>query len=846
MQNPAANPGVYGTNPARVTGDRFLDIIEGDVFLEFKNYLEIRKELAIPDIEKISDCTKQTVGVFLQPNLGANQSRTNILVGNVQSGKTTLIEGIISLASDCGIPLVAVLTGTKKNLTRQTIDELVDYANFMPSGRLKIVSDLSGLTPEEAQRNLNNHASAETRIRNFAATLVIPIIKNANSVNNLCDFLARLDTSRIDSFLIIDDEADEFSLDTTVRNANVSASACYRACTRLRQLMQLGTTYLQVTATPQGPLLIDPTDPLSPDYVTISEPGEMYCGGPEYFLSADSDLLVRVIPPQERPQDWVDTPATSQRIPPSLIQAFHYFLAAGGILLADGLLSTVTMMIHPASERRFHDRYQEYINRLIARYTTALHEDFEVASADIEAELTPLLNELLAHYNSTSSREEIIANSIRMIFRSSVKILNGDNDFRNTNWSTYWNTETAHFILGAQCIARGFVVKNLVTSYLPRSNQPANPSSQLGQVDTIQQQARFFGYKKKFLKLCRVFVAEDIRRQFIVYTLHESVLRNTLKLQYRRFKPYQGLQLPIAPRFAATRRNILLNNPMTTPLTSWFKEGYPYAVSIEDHKDRVCSIADFLKVAFPDAVLPSPGAIRLSPSQPSLDLPSSSSVTLAHLQDFLSAYKFSLLDSGLGSISRFISYLMEVNPQRFNPGSQVPTYVFTKSRRRYPDGADSAYRAFGRFFVDDRDPTLTNGGPVYETHSDIVRTRFNRLAPVLQSNLSRLRINPHGGANDQDDLYNHPAMISLQILFFQIPTLSGLVPHFLSLPEIANTPLADSMRTWFNQHGQYHLRTSTEMVQQELPYTTGIGGQASSVFPVICIKFPPLFDVIAV
>jgi hypothetical protein len=129
---------------------------------------------------------------------------------------------------------------------------------------------------------------------------------------------------------------------------------------------------------------------------------------------------------------------------------------------------------------------------------------------------------------------------------------------------------------------------------------------------------------------------------------------------------------------------------------------------------------------------------------------------------------------------------MEVVPKRFNLNSQVPTYVFTKARRRYPEGPDSAYRAFGRLFVDERDSTYTNPTPIYETHSDMVRTRFNSLSQVLRSNLQNLRINPHGGTNDQDDLYNHPSMISLQILFFQIPTISGLVPHFLSLPEIAN------------------------------------------------------------
>lgn len=848
MINPAFPIGSYGVSGSQPIDETFLQIIPGKTYEGFLHYLANVKRLIPDDIGKIDECIKRTVGVFLPLDHGTNQSRTNILVGNVQSGKTTLIEGIISLASDSQIPLVAVLTGTKKNLTRQTIDELVEFSNFNQSGKLAVVTDQNGLALEDAQRTIDLHYASDSRVRSYAKTLVLPIIKNKNSINNLCEFLGQLNSSRLNGFLIIDDEADEFSLDTNVRNNNLPASACYQACTRLRRLLPAATTYLQVTATPQGPLLIDSSDPLSPDYVTISDPGVDYCGGSEYFLDTSRDLLVKDILPQERPQTWVDSPATRERIPASLIQAFHYFLAAGGILLADRRLSSVTMMIHPASQVRFHTQYQQYISRLIENYSSELGDDFDLARSEIANELAPFIDELLSNYDSCSSRDEIISEVIKMIFQPSIKVLNGDNDFRNTNWSTYWNSAPAHFILGAQCIARGFVVKNLVTSYLPRSNQPANPNSPLGQIDTIQQQARFFGYKKPYLKLCRVFVAPSIKRQFTIYTLHESILRNTLIARYRQVKPYQGLQLPIATQFAATRRNILRNNPMIAQLSSWFMEGYPYALSLEKHQARIQSLSQLLSCIFPEGSLPPPGSRRVSPSQPTPSVPASDHLSLSSFLDFLGNYPFSDLDNGLASVATFIRYLMDVNPTRFTPESTIASYVFTKERGDYPAGADSASEAFGSLFGNESGNILRRNGLLIPTDARLLRTRFRDRSKVLEwDSLSQFKINPHGGpGQDRDKHYAHPAKLSIQIHLIDIVNLSTVLPRFISLEEISSTSIHTDVSSWLTHNGSLVAQTVGQLNALDLPYYLPRDGRQSVVYPVLCIKFPPLFDVVQV
>ena len=79
-------------------------------------------------------------------------------------------------------------------------------------------------------------------------------------------------------------------------------------------------TFLQYTATPQAPLLINIIDSLSPDFVEVLEPGEDYTGGRSLFNETRG--LVSVIPYEDVPTD--DNPLVDP--PDSLLAALRIFL----------------------------------------------------------------------------------------------------------------------------------------------------------------------------------------------------------------------------------------------------------------------------------------------------------------------------------------------------------------------------------------------------------------------------------------------------------------------------------------------------------------------------------------
>ena len=82
------------------------------------------------------------------------------------------------------------------------------------------------------------------------------------------------------SCLVIDDEADQAGLNTQVGRGRESTT--YQRLVALRQCLP-HHTYLQYTATPQAPLLINLIDTLSPRFAELLTPGNDYVGGEGFF-----------------------------------------------------------------------------------------------------------------------------------------------------------------------------------------------------------------------------------------------------------------------------------------------------------------------------------------------------------------------------------------------------------------------------------------------------------------------------------------------------------------------------------------------------------------------------------
>jgi hypothetical protein len=230
-----------------------------------------------------------TVGILSQCTMSNASAavKTGLVVGYVQSGKTMSFTTVAALAADNGCPLIIVITGTTKPLFDQSSERLdrdlrLDHRSDRKWQHFR--------EPDRKERERLNQIFEDWRDRETPAHerqfVLITVKKNWSVLRKLITLLNQVDSSGIPA-LIIDDEADQASLNTKIKQQEESPT--YARLLQLRKLFP-NHTFLQYTATPQAPLLISILDTLSPDFAELLNPGADYVGGIEFFSGAASRI----------------------------------------------------------------------------------------------------------------------------------------------------------------------------------------------------------------------------------------------------------------------------------------------------------------------------------------------------------------------------------------------------------------------------------------------------------------------------------------------------------------------------------------------------------------------------
>jgi hypothetical protein len=84
-----------------------------------------------------------------------------------------------------------------------------------------------------------------------------------------------------------------------------------------------------------------------------------------------------------------------------------------------------------------------------------------------------------------------------------------------------WRGAYGWILVGGQAMDRGFTIEGLTVTYMPRGIG-------VGNADTVQQRARFFGYKRRYLGYCRVYLEQGTVTAFQSYVEHEEDIRRQL------------------------------------------------------------------------------------------------------------------------------------------------------------------------------------------------------------------------------------------------------------------------------------------------------------------------------
>lgn len=400
---------------------------------------------------------------------------TGLALGYVQSGKTTTITALIAAAADAGYRIVVGLMGSTNLLLDQNQDRLLKALGLGAREDYAWVhmTNPSGLT---SAKDMSNWLERNR-------VVLVPVLKNARRIEALAGVLAKLADSSV-PVLIVDDEADQASLNTQVRQG--AESRTYEAIRHLRDVIP-NHVYVQFTATPYAPLLLDVDDGLRPDFVQLLHPGPGYTGGREFFVD-NADVVVRPIPTlDEQPPKSLPT-----QLPKSLVAALGNFVAGSALLLGiDAGAAPISMLVHSTQRNDVQSRYHFLLQRQVRKWlqesnSATVADDLPVDIARERHRITSL--------GATDTDDEAFLMRVRYILaESTLWLVNSASDVNKVDWQV----APIHILVGGNKLDRGFTVEGLTVTYM---NRPASE-----QLDTLEQRARAFGYRSDLLPFCQFF-----------------------------------------------------------------------------------------------------------------------------------------------------------------------------------------------------------------------------------------------------------------------------------------------------------------------------------------------------
>jgi hypothetical protein len=518
-----------------------------------------RKEFDDSAAAKVVGEAGRILSMCLPPS-ARQEDRAGLVIGYVQSGKTLSFTTVTALARDNRYRLVIVLAGTKTNLLDQNEERLTgDLGILEERGKFWRVlvnprADVDRIDEVQSTLDLwDRYKDRPERCR----TLLMVVMKNAARLGHLSALLSKCNLNSTCA-LVIDDEGDQAGLNTKARQNDESPT--YASILALRVVLP-AHTYLQYTATPQAPLLISRIDRLSPAFAELLKPGDGYVGGKHIF--GEGSPYVELIPSSDLPDVW----SPDDGPPPSLEKAMRLFfigVAAGVIAGREGYRS---MMIHPSHLRGVHDNYATWARSIRKLWLeTLLEPEGSPDRLELRDDFQKAYDDIVATSPDLPRFEEIWDEMDFAIEETKVHVVNATAGRIET---FPWSDSYGWILVGGAGLDRGFTVEGLTVTYMPRG-------AGTGMADTIQQRARFFGYKRGYIGLVRIFVDADVRHAFTAYVKHEESLRGSLeKHQGKPMTSWRRLFF-MDSSLQPTRRSVLALDIMRGRAREWINPSYPH------------------------------------------------------------------------------------------------------------------------------------------------------------------------------------------------------------------------------------------------------------------------------
>lgn len=461
----------------------------------------------------VEDVTKEIFGKHLA-SFDYRSNVNGLLLGEVQSGKTGQMFGVIASAVDKGFDIFVVLTTDNKRLQQQTFRRALDSfsADFC-------VCDET----DDIRFKMNK----------MRQPVIIVLKKNTSILKKWRNELVNSNLLSDRPLFIIDDEADAASLNTKVNKNDISTIN-----KNIREIRDTAHScvYLQVTATPQAVLLQAEDSEFKPSFVTYFKPGKSYLGG-DFFFSKPESYCIKYVDEEE----IKDIKDPNSEISKGLAQAVIDFLIVCANMKLSGEKEVCNFLIHPSVRISEHQTVAVKIGQFLNDLLRNIEDDDEEERKSFECEWM----ELHSTKPEIKKFHEIYPTIKEILFNNEVNptTLNSQSDAEQSF------EEGFNIVVGGNTLGRGVTFPNLQIVYYSRT-------AKTPQADTFWQHCRMFGYDRD-RGLIRLYMPPFIHKLF-------QELNNSQTALVKQITTYgiENTHLLYIDGVRPTRKNVVKNEKL--------------------------------------------------------------------------------------------------------------------------------------------------------------------------------------------------------------------------------------------------------------------------------------------
>lgn len=400
--------------------------------------------------------TAEDIGSQHIRNFSFTSHEIGLLFGNVQSGKTGQMFGIMCKAADLGFPAFILLTTDNVVLQQQTLERVrADMDGFCICGE-----NDSGLFIENS----------------LIKPAIVVLKKNSRMLRLWANVFNSTGFMKGNPLFIVDDEADASSLNTLINRNGQSSINKYLDSIKNGASSSL---YLQVTGTPQALLLQTLASGWHPYFSYYFRPGDGYLGGDFFF-------------PTSGKPECIDYLETTKK--PTRNVVIRHLAVSAQILATGGKVSNC--LLHPSVRQAVHQHFADDVIKELNWCVEHINDDFISELQAQHDSLSPEKSEKLSFNDIYKKIKELMgSNGVKIL------VMNGKTDVESSEYEKGCN-----FIIGGNTLGRGVTFPGLQTIYYTRTSKKP-------QADTMWQHSRMFGYDRD-PGMMKIFIDEQLYKLF--------------------------------------------------------------------------------------------------------------------------------------------------------------------------------------------------------------------------------------------------------------------------------------------------------------------------------------------